>query len=380
MKRLHLVFMVSSLLAATLFLCGSTLAQSSDALVVDENGNVGIGTTSPSQPLHVLGNTRLDGRVGVGGGPAGTYQFKIEGTEVGVLQGWGYQRGLFVSVTPDPSKWTESYNQAAGIGSTVFTRESLVQGKTLDVLYGGKIQYGAYTGTAGTISLSYGLFVTSYLNAGTLGNMYDIYLASTGTGGTLTGQHYGMYQAASSVDNYFAGKVGIGASSPSYKLDVVGDIHCTGKLTSDGGNDPPYVLYNNEARKTIADRVTREVPPDKLGGAVVFFNGETSQMEIFLPSKGEFQNLRGERLASITPITSTFEVEDRYYFDGKTGEIKRYKVRKALEEGYRIKEDYALDPGTGAFYRILRNENGEEISRVSASKDEAVGLLPAAGR
>jgi hypothetical protein len=55
MKRLHLVFMVSSLLAATFSLCGSALAQSSDALLVDENGRVGIGTTSPSAPLHVYG-------------------------------------------------------------------------------------------------------------------------------------------------------------------------------------------------------------------------------------------------------------------------------------------------------------------------------------
>jgi len=74
------------------------------------------------------------------------------------------------------------------------------------------------------------------------------------------------------------GNVGIGDTSPSYKLDVTGDIHCTGKLTSDGGNDPPYVLYNYETRQSIIERVKKEVTPDKLNGAVMFYNGEANRM------------------------------------------------------------------------------------------------------
>ncbi len=88
------------------------------------------------------------------------------------------------------------------------------------------------------------------------------------------------------------GNVGIGKTpSPSYRLDVLGGIHCTGKLTSDGGNDPAYVLYNNETRQSIRDRVKKEVPEDKLDGAVLFWNGELEKFEVYLPAKDEFRGL-----------------------------------------------------------------------------------------
>jgi hypothetical protein len=95
------------------------------------------------------------------------------------------------------------------------------------------------------------------------------------------------------------GRVGIGTNSPSEELHVDGDIYCSGKLTSVGGNDPPYVLYDKETRQAIVERVADEVPPDKLDGAVLFWNGEQLQMEIYLPSRGEFRDLNGNVLAAL---------------------------------------------------------------------------------
>lgn len=92
------------------------------------------------------------------------------------------------------------------------------------------------------------------------------------------------------------GKVGIGTNTPAYTLHVVGDIYCTGKLTSVGGNDPPYVLFNSETRKSITARVSQEVPLDKQNGAVLFWNMETNQFEVYIPSTEEFLDLFGNSL------------------------------------------------------------------------------------
>jgi len=149
--------------------------------------------------------------------------------------------------------------------------------------------------------------------------------------------------------------------SPGYTLDVSGDIHCTGKLTSDGGNDPPYVLYNYETRTSIIDRVKKEVLPDKLNGAVLFFNGEQGQ---------------------------TCETEDRYYLDENTGEIKSYKVRKPARK-YRLKPDHELDPKTGKVKRKIKEkkkdpETGkeieEEVGEEEVAPGEAIELVKEDGR
>jgi len=177
------------------------------------------------------------------------------------------------------------------------------------------------------------------------------------------------------------GHVGIGTTGPGYKLDVSGDIHCTGKLTSDGGNDPAYVLYDYQTRKSLIELVKKEVPPSKLGGAVLFFNGERQSLELFLPLKGEFRSLGGELLEKVDPITKTFEVEKKYYFDEEDGEVKSYEVKKNPKK-YRLKEGVTLDSETGKFKKVVkrkvkkiidgREEMVEVEEEIEITKEEAI--------
>ncbi len=102
------------------------------------------------------------------------------------------------------------------------------------------------------------------------------------------------------------GNVGIGTTSPTSKLHVIGDIHCTGKLTSDGGNDPPYVLYDKECRAAIIERVAHEVPDEKRDGAVLFWNGDEMRLELYLPERGEFRDLLGNLLAEASELQAQF--------------------------------------------------------------------------
>jgi hypothetical protein len=99
-----------------------------------------------------------------------------------------------------------------------------------------------------------------------------------------------------------SGKVGIGtAIEPpgGTKLAVMGDVYCGGKMSSSGGYDPPYVLYDNESRDAIIKRVAEEVPEDKLDGAALFWNGARLQFEVYLPEQGEFRDLQGNLLEKL---------------------------------------------------------------------------------
>jgi len=50
----------------------------SEKLRINSSGDVGIGTTSPSEKLHVSGNTRLDGLVGINGPTSTDYQLNLQ--------------------------------------------------------------------------------------------------------------------------------------------------------------------------------------------------------------------------------------------------------------------------------------------------------------
>ena len=63
-----------------------------------------------------------------------------------------------------------------------------------------------------------------------------------------------------------------------------GNLEVYGKITSHGGYDPPYVLYDRQSREEIIERIKNEVPPEKQGGAALFFNKQTKRLETYVAS------------------------------------------------------------------------------------------------
>jgi hypothetical protein len=375
---------------------------------VIEPGFVGIGKSDPNNPLEIVHNIEND----VGNA------FKIDLTLGGTISGGDKRNaGILVNISGD-SFFGDSYPiilgtknilSLQGDGLVAYgTSNNISNDGTQQVVNGigsyngvsndntGNIQYGfgdvseIVNKDAGTISIGIGQYSVIYQESstGAIGQGLGFYssLRNPSGGaffdGTLySGEYLGSFPEKWGIyltgedKNYFSGSVGIGTEpAPGLILDVIGDVRIEGKLTHSGSADPPFVLYNYETRQSIIDRVMDEIPPDKLGGGVLFFNGEISQMELFIPNKGEFRGLGGEILEIVQPITETFETEDRYYFDDKTGKVKKYKVKKVntAEKKHKIKENHFLDHKTGKFYKKIRNEKGIATDEIEVTMAEAL--------
>jgi len=135
-----------------------------------------------------------------------------------------------------------------------------------------------------------------------------------------------------------------------------------GKLTSCGGYDPPYVLYDRQARQDIIARVKSEVAPEKQAGAALFFNKETKRLEMYVPSEGKFYDLQGNVVYAMPSIeVPTTQYEPSYYLDDTTGEVRSWP--KPAGDRYVIKAGFKLDGKTGQF---ISEATGQMVSKEEA--------------
>lgn len=85
----------------------------------------------------------------------------------------------------------------------------------------------------GTITDAYGFFCEDLDTTGVVSNAYAIYIVDQ----SPANLSYGIYQAGADDDNYFNGRIGIKDATPSYALDVAGDINVqTGNVYRFNGN------------------------------------------------------------------------------------------------------------------------------------------------
>jgi hypothetical protein len=318
----------------------------SDIVVFRGDGRVGIGTTTPSTKLDVSGDINVNSVYRI----AGDQVLSTSGTRnvfVGIQAGEnnGASDGTFVGYRAGRNN---EGNFNTFLGRNVGASNTSGYGNTfVGYLAGGSNGTGyrntflgqdaGYFNTTGNVNTFVGDYAgfsnttgnrNTFLGqqaggSNTTGN-YNTYLgyqagqsAATDSGNVFIGYMAGFYATGSSklyiangssasntliYGDFSTRRLGIGTTSPSEELHVVGDIYCTGKLTSVGGNDPPYVLYNKETRKAIIERVAHEVPKDKLDGAVLFWNGDEMRFEVYMPERGEFRDLQGNLLATVSEL------------------------------------------------------------------------------
>ncbi len=210
------------------------------------NGNVGIGTTAPSENLHVAGDSRFDGNVGIGTAPGTFSPLQIAtDTLVGMKASTTFPIagvGIWGESTADNGETRGVYGTAAspdGVGVLGESEFAGVQGTggTYGVrgIADGSVEFSF--GVSGAASTESGRGVTAY-NSATEGNAIGVW------GGTNSPDGFGGFFQG---NGYFRDALTIGGTSaPTNKLTVRDDPFYNFDLLSSFGVRDHTALIENE--------------------------------------------------------------------------------------------------------------------------------------
>ena len=261
---------------------------STERIRVNNLGFVGIGTTNPSQALHVVGNSIITGARYDSNNTGGTYGQVLTSTGTGtswngtitISSGSSIGIGTTTPTTPlsvngyitenpgDGVYWNVVTQKDIGIagnqiplnqylGTMAFQDANAINVNTLSIGVGGTVLFnsGQYIGIGTTnptrvvqivgdatsnpfnaaLSVATGNTSTGYgaylgLNATSLTNGRDWRIVSSGTSNSAGIGKFSIYDNTATADRVVVdsnGNVGIGTTTPSSKLTVSGDITAT---------------------------------------------------------------------------------------------------------------------------------------------------------
>jgi len=200
-----------------------------NSLIYDNGTNVGIGTTSPTEKLHVLGNGLIEGDLNVG-------TVKTQSTNR-TLTVTGYDDfGIRLNAH---NSWTD-WNIKTGYGANLVFTNNGVQNTNQTIEIGNS--------SVGTAQILFKTTNASIFSIGTNGGNIATKLGVLNPNNNYTGDFYidtayapqtykrftfkntgelnteAFVATSTTIDSTFAGNVGIGTTSPSEKLDVNGNI------------------------------------------------------------------------------------------------------------------------------------------------------------
>jgi len=209
------------------FLTSPSGAAPLDRMIINKDGNVGIGVASPTSLLSVAGNASVMANKQVSvvynptalSGSSGGQVVQVVGNPAGASAGVYYG-----SFSESGIADSNTANLTAAVG---------LVGTGADVVNRGT---GTVTGAAAFDAVS-----PNITNGGTITNAYGLYVNPMKATGVTHG--YGIYQTGSGDINYLAGNVGIGTTDPhGYMLAVNGSFISTAIFCKLASNWPDYVF------------------------------------------------------------------------------------------------------------------------------------------
>lgn len=265
-----------------------TTTSVTNSQIFDDGTNVGINDVTPSYRLDVNGTGRFVGALsanstlGVTGAATLSDTLQVSGAG-SFLTTLGVTGATTLSDTLGVTGAATFYSSAAVTNNLTVDTDTLHVNATTNTVGIGKVagtsKLDVYRDTTG-IGINVRNEATSGGNTGISSSLYG-----TGTGTYVAGNfnalgtgmnninlmlgnvaapstnNYDVYAGSSGWYNYFAGNVGIGTISPTFKLEVVGTMKTTGLFTADGS------IVLNSTDTIQLDGGTAAIPGLNFGGS-----------------------------------------------------------------------------------------------------------------